>query len=169
MNYNAHISLDKLDSDELDFLKNKTKKLEKNLNTLFIIMIIGAFVFSFGGAWENIPTNNIRIPFKTIFSWKYYFITLVCLLTLFSFIFSIIRNLELKKLKKDLYEKIKIIEHVIIERKTFLPHNNTYHFYVNSTKKLSIQVNVEDFNLFEEGDEVNIEYAKNSNVYLGYF
>ena len=79
------------------------------------------------------------------------------------------RNTELNKINKDIRQQKKIIERVIIERKTFLPHNNTFHFYLNSLQKLSIEVDEEDFALLEEGDEISIEYAQNSGIYFGYF
>ena len=47
--------------------------------------------------------------------------------------------------------------------------NNTYHFYVDSLVKLSIEVDEIFYHSNRPGDEINIEYAQYSHEFFGYF
>lgn len=166
--YNEHY-YDVLNTSELAFLRKKAGKESHVYKRLMRIMIGSAFVVSFGGAWKNISKEGRPWEIITVFSWEHYFSTLCILITLFYVSVRFSRNSGLTKMRKDLEQKIKIVERVIIRKKTFLPHNNTFHFYLNSAQKLSIQVEEHDFNSLSEGDEINIEYSKNAGVYFGYF
>lgn len=161
--------VDDLSPDELDFLVRKVAKQERTLKRILWIMMGGAIVFAFGGAWENKKKEPMMPPFETVFSWQNYFITLGLLLIIFTLILRLLRHSELQKLKKDIRQKKKIIERVLIQKKTFLPHNNTFHFYLDSLSKISIQVSEDDFMQMDEGDEICIEYSQNAEVYFGYF
>jgi hypothetical protein len=161
--------LEKLSEDELAFLKKKAKKQERTFQKLLRILLLGAMLISFAGAWKNIHNDDKIFNTETIFSWENYFITLITLCVIFLIAMRFSRSAELNKINKDIRQQKKIIERVIIERKTFLPHNNTFHFYLNSLNKLSIEVEEQDFALLEEGDEISIEYAQNSGIYFGYF
>ncbi|WP_118972783.1 hypothetical protein [Taibaiella koreensis] len=76
---------------------------------------------------------------------------------------------NLKPLVKDIRLGNKTIENTGIMRKQHVSSNNTHHFFLRSTFKLSIEVSKEDYALYEEGDEINIEYSTFSKVYFGYF
>jgi preprotein translocase subunit YajC len=158
-----------LSEDEYAFLKKKARKDSRLYLHILRIMLIGAVLFSFAGAWKNIQKEGAKLETVTVFSWENYFITLVILLVLFYLSIRMLQSAELNKIKKDLRQNSKIIERVIIEKKTYLPHNHTFHFYLNSRQKLSIQVQENDFNNLAEGDEINIEYSKNAGIYFGYF
>lgn len=160
---------DTLDEEELAFLKKKAKKESRLHVRILKIMFAGAIVFSFAGAWENIQEEGKIFDTKTVFSWENYFLTLGILALFFYASMRWLRNTDLALIQRDLRQKTKIIERVQIERKTFLPHNNTFHFYLNSTQKLSIEVKEKDFLLFDEGDEISIEYSTHAGVYFGYF
>jgi hypothetical protein len=69
----------------------------------------------------------------------------------------------------DVKHQQKIIESVEIIQKKFMPQNQSFHFYIKSQIKMSIEVTQDDFLKFEEGDEINIEYSKYSKEYFGYF
>ena len=75
----------------------------------------------------------------------------------------------LGKIIKDIKRRIKIIERSEITSKRYMKENNTFHFYISSPTRLSIEVNKEDFGEYKEGDEINIEYGKISKTYFGYF
>lgn len=169
MKNNSEKYVENLSEDELAFLKKKAKKEERTFQKLLKVMLLGAMVISFAGAWKNIQNDKKVFNTETIFSWENYFITLITLSVIFFIAIRFSRSTELTKIKKDIQQKKKIIERVIITRKTFLPHNNTFHFYLNSLSKLSIEVEEQDFTLLEEGDEISIEYAQNSGIYFGYF
>lgn len=154
---------------ELAFLKKKASKEEHAFQRILKIMLFGAVIISFAGAWKNIQKEGKVFNTETIFSWENYFITLIILSFIFWISIRFSRSTELTKIKKDIRQKTKIVERVLITRKTFLPHNNTFHFYLNSLQKLSIQVEEQDFMTLSEGDEINIEYSKNAGIYFGYF
>lgn len=158
-----------LSLSELAFLKKKASKEEHAFQRILKVMLMGAVVISFAGAWKNIQKEGKVFNTETIFSWENYFITLIILSFIFWVAIRFSRSTELTKIKKDIRQKTKIIERVMITKKTFLPHNNTFHFYLNSLQKLSIQVDEEDFMTLSEGDEINIEYSKNAGIYFGYF
>lgn len=156
--------IEPLEASELDFLTKKAEKEKRLYKKILIALLSGSIIFSFGGAWKYILKGNL-----SVFSWENYFITLSILGTISAgaIWFSVYNNL--RKVLLDLRYKTKIIERVLIKRKTFLPHNNTFHFYLNSYEKLSIEVDEAHFNELSEGDEVNIEYSSNARVYFGYF
>lgn len=154
---------------EIDFLQRKAGKQHRVYGLLQKCMLAGAVLISFAGGWKNVRSEQAPYETITVFSWENYLLTLICLVVLFLLSLYFSRNTELSKLRKDLRQKLKVVEKVMIERKTFLPHNNTFHFYLNSREKLSIQVEEADFMLLQEGDEINIEYSKNAKVYFGYF
>lgn len=158
-----------LSLSELAFLKKKAGKEEHTFQKILKIMLMGAVVISFAGAWKNIQKEGKTFNTETIFSWENYFITLLTLSFIFWISIRFSRSTELTKIKKDIRQKIKIVERVIITKKTFLPHNNTFHFYLNSIQKLSIEVDEQDFMILSEGDEISIEYSKNAGIYFGYF
>lgn len=161
--------IDKLSTEELAFLELKIKKDRRLYDQILILLLAGAAIISFAGAWQNIPNPNKKTDVITIFSWENYFITLGALSCIFYLSILVLRKSGLSLMKKDANQKQKVIEKVKIEKRTYLPHNNTYHFYLNSIQKLSIEVNAQDFDNYNEGDEINIEYSKNAEIYFGYF
>jgi hypothetical protein len=158
-----------LSASELAFLEKTAGKQNRTYQKILRAMLLGAVIISFGGGWKNIYKEGKVLNTETVFSWENYCITLALLCILFYIAIRFSRNGELSKIEQDLRQKTKIIERVTIEKKTFLPHNNTFHFYLNSAQKLSIQVAEADFAILSEGDEINIEYSKNAGVYFGYF
>lgn len=169
MSGNNKMYQEALSLSELAFLKKKAGKEEHAFQRILKVMLLGAVVISFAGAWKNIQKEGKVFNTETIFSWENYFITLIILSFIFWVSIRFSRSTELTKIKKDIRQKVKIVERVMITKKTFLPHNNTFHFYLNSLQKLSIQVDEEDFMTLSEGDEINIEYSKNAGIYFGYF
>jgi hypothetical protein len=158
-----------LQGEELAFLKKKVKKESRLYDRLKWVLFIGAAIISFAGSWKNVLNKEKNFATQTIFSWENYFITFCILAFIFYLAMRVLQSAELTKLKKDIKQKQKVVERVKIERKTYLPHNDTYHFYLNSLQKISIQVDESDFDKWEQGDEISIEYSKNAIVYFGYF
>lgn len=89
------------------------------------------------------------------------------LIYLFVFIFGYVRLLL--PYVRDLKKKCKVVEQVLITEKKYMPQNNSYHFYINSLNRISIEVNDEHFNTLQVNDELCIEYAGYTEIYLGYF
>lgn len=160
--------IDTIDASELAFLQKKATKQSFVYQRILLVMLIGAVVVSFAGAWQNVQQGRF-LQDVTVFSWKYYFVTLLSIVLLFFIVLRLVQSKDLYLLRKDIKQKSKVVERVLIERKTFLPHNNTFHFYINSALQISIQVSEFDFNAFEEGDELCIEYSRNAGIYFGYF
>jgi hypothetical protein len=153
-----------MDASELAFITKMVKQEQRMYRRIQTGLLTGCAVIAFFGGWKYLRREDV-----TIFSWQQYgfIFALLGLICIGAIRFS--RSTSLTKLEKDLKNKTKMIEKVLIKKKTFLPHNNTFHFYLNSPRKLSIQVQEPDFNELSEGDEINIEYSTNAGVYFGYF
>lgn len=160
--------LDTLSTEEIAFLKKRAKKDGSIFHKMLFIMVACSLFFSYFGGWKPIERTDTTEAYS-IFVWEYYFITLGILLVVFGVILRFWRTMAVGNIYKDLRQKTKIIEHVTIQKKTYIPHNSSYHFYLDSIQKLSIEVSHSDFDSLQEGDEINIEYSKNAGVYFGYF
>jgi len=158
------IYLEHMDASELEFLAKEARKQKRVYDRILIILLSGSVLMSFLGGW-----HYVKIIDATVFSWSYYaFMLSVLSLLSFGGVWSS-KRWHLHKLIKDLRQQTKTIEKVLITKKTFLPHNNTYHLYIDSVYRLSIQVEWWFFELRNEGDEINIEYSTNAKIYFGYF
>ena len=62
--------VEKLSEDELAFLKEKAKKQERTFQKLLRVLLLGAMLISFAGAWKNIHNDNKVFNTETIFSWE---------------------------------------------------------------------------------------------------
>jgi len=78
-------------------------------------------------------------------------------------------RINLRKIQLDINDGTKTIETNRITRKVYVRTKNTCYFYIDSKITMSIEVSVNDFERMNEGDEVSIEYATHSGLYLGYF
>lgn len=143
------INKEPLDEEELHFLEEKASKDSR----LFLYVI----------KWMIVAC--VLIPL----SYDYYYYGLLFLLLFSGSCVYYSYYLTLRKILKDISFRTKIIECCTIKRKHFMSLNNTYHFYIHSSQKLSIQVSETDYNRLNEGDEVSIEYTEFSKMYLGYF
>ncbi len=153
-----------MNGHELGFLQRKEEKERKQFTKLVRILMIICFVIPFIIAWLK-ATNNERDPF----SYSSYFFGVGLLLLICAVILYPAYTYTLGKLQRDIGTGTKTIELTHITRKQYMPQNNTYHFYLNSPNKLSIEVSENDFHRMAEGDELNIEYTTVSKMYLGYF
>lgn len=153
-----------MDASELAFIHKMVKQERRIYRRILLGLLSGSAVIAFFGGWKYLRMEDI-----TIFSWQQYCFIFILLSLICTGAVHFSRSTSLTKLEKDLKNKTKMIEKVLIRKKTFLPHNNTFHFYLNSPRKLSIQVQEPDFNQLTEGDEINIEYSTSAGVYFGYF
>lgn len=157
-------SIETLEATEYNFLVKKERKERRQYNRILWILLAGSAVVSFAGAWKYVKTGNL-----TLFSWEHYFINVTVLMLLSAAGVWYSRHVNLKKLQSDIEERTKIVERVMITRKTFLHNTNTYFFYINSPVRMSIEVSAAYFERLGEGDEINIEYSTYSRVYFGYY
>lgn len=173
-NGKVSFSFEKMEEEEIAFLKKKFHRERKiflrtmrNLGFLAFLVptVVALLYFSSDQNTGDESQLEVAEPFTMI----YYYVSLFSLLTLLftgaylSYIYT------LKRIKKDFTNQIKIVERTRITRKHFMPMNKAYFFYIQSGYRLSIEVSESDFNLYEEGDELNIEYGKYSKEFLGYF
>lgn len=98
-----------------------------------------------------------------------YIAVVVFLLLIYFLIIFLAFKVNVKPLLKDLKGNTKVIEQVNIKEKKYMPQNNTYHLYVQSVNRVSIEVSEQDYKKFQLGDEVNLEFTPNASIYLGYY
>ena len=153
-----------LDVEELRFLEKKAATDTSNYYKVFQVLMIGSFVIPFAGAWYRAFDGMVNAfsPFR-------FFSAAGTLILLSSAATYIAYRTYLRKLKLDIRDKTKTIEKNHIMKKVHVTTNDTYHLYIDSPVKLSIEVKLEDYLLLNTGDEVSIEYATHSKEYLGYF
>lgn len=153
-----------LSSEELSFLVRKEEKERKQFYKIIRVFMILSFVCPFVVAWFK-ALAGADDPFSVV---AYFFgvLFLMCFSGL-GIYWSYYHNL--RKLQMDIRGGMKTIERVFIIRKQYMPLNNAFFFYLSSAVKLSIEVNEFDYRRLNKGDEINIEYAGFSRIYLGYF
>ena len=126
--------------------------------------MVMCFLVSFAGAWYK-AAGGVENAFSPIRYFGYTaFLLSVCTLAVY-----LSYRLYLRKVFWDIKTGTKTIEQSYIARKQYMPQNNSYHFYITSPNRLSIEVGQEDFYRMNEGDEVSIEYTTHAKVFLGYF
>ncbi|MCB0698219.1 MAG: hypothetical protein H6551_06460 [Chitinophagales bacterium] len=155
---------EQMDADELAFLERKDEKESGQFYKVMKVLMAVCFILPFILAWIKAFAGDNN-PFSMLF----YFIGVFVLLGL-TFLGSYIAYRRgLYKVRQDVKHGQKTIERTHITRKQFMPHNNTYYFYLDSPNKLSIEVSQDDYHNWEKGDELNIEYSTNAKFYFGYY
>ncbi len=149
---------------ELAFLENLVAKEKKTYYKIFTVMMIFSFVFPFLGSWYRAYEGA-----ENAFSYSKFFTSVTALLTVTGVATWFGFYVHLRKIIKDIQENSKTVAVTRIKRKTHITTNNTFYFYIDSIIKLSIEVSAEDFQQYNEGDDICIEYTTNAQKYLGYF
>ncbi len=153
-----------LDVSEINFLRKKVEEERRLYIKVYSILMVMSFLMPFAGAWYRAAggAQNAFSPIR-YFGFTAFLLGVCTLAVLLSY------RLYLRKVFLDLKTRTKTIELSHITRKQFMPQNNSYHFYIASTNRLSIEVSQEDFYHMDEGDEVSIEYTTHAKIFLGYF
>ncbi len=176
MSGTSYIYQESMNEAELSFLKTKEAKdmrvftrTIRNISILFVVLpcCIGIIMESISRSMDT-PVAKFKQEDDPYF-YLYYFFGMIFLLILIAIGSYYSYSRTLKLLLKDIHLGNKTIEKTEIDRKQFVEMNNTYHFYLKSASKLSIEVSKDDFDLYREGDEINIEYSTFSKIYFGYF
>ena len=149
---------------ELLFLQRKEKKERRIYYIIYTLLFAMSLLLPFLGAWYW--DNEHRVTTFSVFK---FFFSATILLFISTFSIYMVYRVYLMPIQKDIASKSKTIEGFKIRKKAFVTLNKTYHFYIDSFVKLSIEVTEEDFNKYAEGDEVYIEYSTHSKQYFGYF
>lgn len=173
----AYIYQEPMNEPELTFLMEKEQRERRiflrtvrNLSVLFIVApcCLGIFM-------EFITRSDLSPAMKAVrereepYTYLMYFLGMIVLLTLLGMASAYTYRRTLGRLMKDIRSGMKTVEQTRVDRKLHMESNGTYHFYLKSTFKLSVEVSREDFEAYEDGDEINIEYSTYSRVYFGYF
>lgn len=153
-----------LEADELAFLQKKERKDRGLYVKLIKWVMLFSFVCPFVVAWMR-AFGGVEDPF----GYDTYFLGVGFLLFFSGTGTYIVYYYNLRKVQSDIRHRTKTIERAHITRKQYMPHNNSYHFYIDSPNRLSIEVNAIDFHRLDKGDELSIEYTTYSKMYLGYF
>jgi len=165
-----------MDDSERSFLLTKWEKEKvvfmRVLRTLCFIFIVlpcclGIIMESVSRSYDTpevLRQKEIDEPHVYLF----YFLGMLALLMIVGIASYVSYSRNLKQIRKDIKTGYKTIEQTHITRKLAM-NNNTFHFYLKSAFKLSIEVSKEEYELYEEGDEINIEYSSYSRIYFGHF
>jgi len=155
--------LEPLNADERAFLKRRETRERHQLYKAVRIMMPFCFVLPFAVAW-----GEAIIGRENPFSALRYFAGVCILLGLVLVSVFIGYRSSLHLVRQDLLKSTKTVEQVRITGKRFMPHDNTCHAYLDSRIRLSIEVSPEDFDQFQIGDTIHIEYSTRAKAYLGY-
>lgn len=153
-----------LNEGELLFLVRKEAKERRTYYKVYQILMFMSFLLPFAGAWHR---AYLGAP-NAFSAFRYFFITGI-LLFISTFSTYATYRLNLRRVQLDIRYKTKTIEINRITRKLYVTAKDTYHFYIDSSIKLSIEVSADDYEHMRVGDEVAIEYTTYSRLYLGYF
>jgi len=173
----AYTYLEPMNDSELSYLKEKEArekhaflKTTRMLAVLFVIVpcSMGIIMESIKRSQDTPAMAQLRKEQEPRV-YLYYVLGMIVLLLIVAVGSYIVYARSLKPLRKDIRLGNKTIENTEISRKQYVNSNDTCHFFLRSTFRLSIEVSKEDFELYEEGDEINIEYSTFSRVYFGYF
>lgn len=150
--------------DELGFLVRKARHDRKQFYRVYAIFIVASIVVPYIGSWYRDTDDS-----PNTFSWIKFFVSSGVLFSITTLAVFLAFRRNLSKLQRDIRERSKTIYITHVTRKMQVPSNATFHLYLDSPIKLSIEVSAADYLHFNEGDEVAIEFATYSNEYLGYF
>lgn len=172
-----HTYEEPMNESELSFLREKEGKERRmfirTVRTLAIMFVIvpcclGIIMESLKRSKDTALMSALRER-EDPHVYLYYFFGMLFLLLLVGVVSYVSYARTLKRVMKDIRTGNKTIEQTIIYRKAFVESNNTYHFFLRSPFKLSIEVSGDDYGHYNEGDEINIEYSTFSRNYFGYF
>lgn len=158
------IFLEPLDESEIRFVTLKYEKASKDYLRIMNLFLISCGIFPvLIGFTFGLIANDVDV-FVQVF-----IISLISLIIFFVVVAGIYYFLFLFNKYRDASQKTKIIEPCLVLEKKSMPLNNTFHVYIDSRIRYSIEVSEPDFNHFEVGDEINIEYTAFDKEYLGYY
>ena len=153
-----------LETEEKDFLNRRKNQASSEFYRLMQQVLVGAV----GIACLSAMIYAIKFGSRSMILQGYLFTQAFTLLV--SIIIGFFAwGYAIRPLQRDIKKNVKVIEQCPILSKKYMPENNSWHFYIQSSWKYSIEVTEADFQRFELSDEVNIEYAPHSQEYFGYF
>ena len=160
--------LEPLNFDELEFLerryRSESKIFMRGINVLLILAAIAPLVVCIVLLFLNRSEQNTLRNMYQI-----YFLGLTFMLGFVGMIAILSYRVKVRAYYKDTQGKMKVVEQANITQKKYMKLNGTYHFYLSSNVMYTIEVSAQDYERWQLGDEINVEYAEFSEEYFGYF
>lgn len=150
--------------DELSFLVRKESRDRAQMYRVARVFLFLCFICSF-----FVACVRAMLGADDPFNYRDYFLGVGFLIAFSGMGLYMGYTRFLRQTQRDIRRGTKTIERSYIQRKVYMPENNSYYFYIDSPNRLSIEVNDQDYHRLDIGDEVNIEYTTVSRMYLGYF
>ncbi len=172
MSQGVIIYQERLTDEELDFLTRKAYSTRSNyfkvvrlfylISLIILVILISVYTFA-PESTDPEAVETARV------SPSFFIIATILLMVIVTLVSILGYHQNVGKIFKDIKQKNKTIEQTVVSRKKYMPHNNTFHLFLQSASKLSIEVTEAEYSLYNKGDEINIEYASVSKYFLGYF
>ncbi len=153
-----------LTRDEVAFLQTRKSAETGQVRKLLRVCVVLSVLIPFAGAWVRANEGE-----PSVFSLLKYGLLLFWMLLISGAIAGVNYGRAVHPLRRDLRGGEKVVEAAVIVRKVFMPQDGSYHLYLNSLVRLSIEVEEAAFQHVQQGDEINILYAPYSRLHLGYF
>jgi hypothetical protein len=155
---------EKLNASEREFLLRRARREQRQIYKAARALMIMCFVIPFLLAWLW-ALDGAADPFSP----KRYFLGVILLGALSGIGLYAAYRKGLGPVRADLRIGTKTVEQARLTHKVYMLQNDTHYFYLNSPNKLSIEASPDDYERFNAGDEVNIEYTTHAKIYLGYY
>lgn len=157
-----------LSQKEIDFIENLLERDSVGYFKVMRLIILVALIV--GGiigliATFTTPANELEQQFSI----RKFIITVSFSLLLILLMLIYGKKKYSWKYKQDLKNGLKLVLLLPIQRKQYVPINQTFFFYVDEPSVKVVEVSELDFHQFEQGDLIHVEVAKYSRTYLGYF
>lgn len=173
--------LEELNDDEWAYLKRRYKsqvqKIIKGYKIVATILLVANLIFSallLMGYYVEPPEEYILRyrPEEVMTLDKILMYSVGCFIGTQSIVllgFYCAYLIQLSRIRADIKHRLKIVEMATIKQKMYMPHNNTYHFILDSQYKYSFEVSEDEYNFYQIGDEINIELTQYAKIELGNF
>lgn len=162
------LQLQALNTDELEFIERRyrteSKIYMRTMNVMLILGTISPMIFCIGVLFFT-PEDDVSINKL----YRIYFIGLLAMLIFVGLIAYVSYREKLLDYQKDKKQKLKVLETTNIVQRKYMKLNNTYHFYLSTPNKYTIEVSPADFEKYQLGDEISIEYSQHAKEYFGYY
>ncbi len=156
--------IEPLSTNELQFLQVMELKDRKMYWKVYNVLMIMSFVIPFIGSWYRAVDGT-----PNAFSKTHFFFSAGVLLAISTAGTYMSYHIFLRKIQADIKHKTKTIDTCHIQRKQYMPQNDTYYFFINNPDKLSLEVPPELFHSMAVGDELSLEFTTHARLFLGYF
>lgn len=154
--------------DEYEFIarryRSESKIYMRTMNVLLVLGTLSPVVFCIGVLFFS---KEGTVDASALY--RMYFVGLIAMMLFVGLIAYVSYREKLLAYHKDKVHRQKVVEYTNIRQKKYMKLNDTYHFYLTTPNKYTIEISPTDFVKYQLGDEISIEYAQYSKEYFGYF